>query len=399
MKKLRFNSICSREIHTSKPIRSHQLPIYPTSSFRFDSIEQGMDVFLKKRDEHLYSRYGNPTVDAVADKIAALEAFDLNIETKGFLTSSGMSAISTLLLSLMQAGDKILVPDNIYGGTTVLIRDVLSALDLIKISADFRNLVDIEQALKSEPSIKVVYFETPTNPTLECVDIAAITELAHQYSCKTVIDNTFCTPYIQQPFKYGMDFIVHSTTKYLNGHGTSISGAIIGRDVDFMKTAVFKRMIMLGTNCNPFDAWIINNGLKTLALRMERHSENAMQIAEWLSNHPKISTVNYPGLTSHPQHQLAKNQMSLFGGMLSFELKDGFDAGVQFMNSVQLCTLAPTLGDVDTLIMHPASMSHVGIPKTIREANGITDGLVRLSVGIEDVKDIIEDLEQALGGV
>ena len=396
MNKLGFNSICSREKHTTKPIRSHQLPIYPTSSFRFDSIEQGMDVFLKKKDEHLYSRYGNPTVDAVADKIAALEAHGTDLETQAYLTSSGMAAISTVLISLMKSGDKILVPENIYGGTTVLIRDVLEPLGLERVSADFKDLNVLETFLKSDKAIKVLYFETPTNPTLSCVDIEKITSLAHQYGKKVVIDNTFCTPYLQQPFKFGIDFIIHSTTKYLNGHGTSTSGIIIGHDVDFMKTVVFKRMIMLGTNCNPFDAWMLNNGLKTLALRMDRHSSNAQTVAEYLEKHPKVAQVNYPGLANHPDYDLAKRQMRLSGGMLSFELKDGFDAAVQFMNSVELCTIAPTLGDVDTLLMHPASMSHLGIPKEIREANGITDGLVRISVGIEDIEDILADLKQAL---
>ena len=396
MDNLRFNSICSREKHNTKNIKPHQLPIYPTSSFRFDSIEQGMDVFLKKKDEHLYSRYGNPTIDAVADKIGALEAHGTGLDVQAYLTSSGMAAISTVLIALMKSGDKVLVPDNIYGGTTVLIRDVLEPLGIEKVSGDFNDLNALEQLLKSDDTIKVLYFETPTNPTLSCVDIEKITTLAHQYGRKTVIDNTFCTPYLQQPFKLGIDFIIHSTTKYLNGHGISTAGIIIGKDIEFMKTAVFKRMIMLGTNSNPFDAWMINNGLKTLALRMERHSSNAQMIAEYLEKHPKVARVNYPGLKSHPDYDLAKRQMRLSGGMLSFELKNGFEAGVQFMNSVQLCTIAPTLGDVDTLLMHPASMSHLGIPKEIREANGITDGLVRISVGIEDIDDILEDLEQAL---
>lgn len=396
MNNLRFNSICSREKHSTKNIRPHQLPIYPTSSFRFDSIEQGMDVFLKKKDEHLYSRYGNPTIDAVAEKIGALEAHGTGLEVQAYLTSSGMSAISTILIALMKNGDKVLVPENIYGGTTVLIRDVLEPLGIERVSADFKDLNTLEGFLKSDKAVKVLYFETPTNPTLSCVDIEKITALAHQYNKKVVIDNTFCTPYLQQPFKLGMDFIIHSTTKYLNGHGTSTAGVIIGKDVEFMKTAVFKRMIMLGTNCNPFDAWMINNGLKTLALRMERHSSNAQIIAEYLEQHPKVAKVNYPGLKNHPDYELAKRQMRLSGGMLSFELKKGFDASVRFMNSVQLCTIAPTLGDVDTLLMHPASMSHLGIPKEIREANGITDGLIRISVGIEDVEDILEDLEQAL---
>lgn len=398
MKKLNINSICSRELRDeTKEIRSHQLPIYPTSSFRFDNIQQGMDVFTGKRDEHLYSRYGNPTVDAVADKIARLEAYNLDIDTKAYLTSSGMAATSTILLGLLKQGDKVLAPQDIYGGTTYLLRDVLTQLGIEYLTADFRNTETLEQILKSDKSIKVLYFETPTNPTLSIVDIRSVCEIAQRYQRKTVFDNTFCTPIIQQPFEFGIDFIVHSTTKYLNGHGTSISGAIVGKDVDFMKDAVFKKMILLGTNCNPFDAWMINNGMKTLALRMERQSQNAHQIAEFLSKHPKVKRVNYPGLPTHPNHEIARKQMRYFGGMLSFELAGGFDKGIQFMNNVELCTIAPTLGDVDTLLMHPASMSHLKIPKAIREQHGITDGLVRISVGIEAVEDIIDDLESGIG--
>ena len=397
MKKLNINSICSRELHQPpKEIRSHQLPIYPTSSFRFDNIEQGIDVFSGKRDEHLYSRYGNPTVDAVADKIALLEGYGLDIQAKAYLSSSGMGAISTVLLALLQKGDKVLAPQDIYGGTTYLLRDVLTTLGIEYLTADFKNIEELEQIVKKDKSIKVLYFETPTNPTLSCVNIQDVCSIAQEYQRKTVFDNTFCTPIIQQPFQYGVDFIVHSTTKYLNGHGTSISGAIVGRDAMLMKEFVFKRMILLGTNCNPFDAWMINNGMKTLAIRMERHSQNALQIAEFLQNHPKVKQVNYPGLVTHPDYELAKTQMRQFGGMLSFELIGGFESAIKFMNAVQMCTIAPTLGDVDTLLMHPASMSHLKIPKDIREKHGITDGLIRISVGIEAVEDIIADLEEAI---
>ncbi|MGB0863827.1 MAG: trans-sulfuration enzyme family protein [Saprospiraceae bacterium] len=397
MKKLNINSICSREIRDKKKtIRSHQLPIYPTSSFQFDNVEQGIEIFKGQRNEHLYSRYGNPTVDAVADKLATLETYGLDIEAKAYLTSSGMSAISTVLLALLEKGDKVLAPEDIYGGTTYLLRDVLTDLGIEYLTTDFKNTEQLEALLKADKQIKVLYFETPTNPTLSCVDIGEVTEIAQRFNRKTVFDNTFCTPIIQQPFAFGIDFIVHSTTKYLNGHGTSISGVVIGRDIDFMKEKVFKRIILLGTNGNPFDAWMVNSGIKTLALRMERHSENAQKIAEFLAQHPKVNQVNYPGLTTHSSYDIAKKQMRSYGGMLSFELKGGFEAGLKFMNATQLCTIAPTLGDVDTLLMHPASMSHQGIPQAIREKHGITNGLVRVSVGIEYADDLIEDIGQAM---
>jgi methionine-gamma-lyase len=242
-----------------------------------------------------------------------------------------------------------------------------------------------------------LYFETPANPTLACVDMEALARLARQYGVYTAADNTFCTPYLQQPFRYGVDFIVHSTTKFLNGHGNSIAGVLVARDPEWLQTKGWQAMKLAGTNCNPWDAWLVHNGMKTLPLRMDRHSQNAQALAEFLEEHPKVARVNYNGLPSHPDHELASRQMRQFGGMLSFELMGGLEAGVAFMKKVQFCTLAPTLGDVDTLILHPASMSHLNIPKEVRLQNGITDGLIRVSVGIENIRDIQADLEQAMG--
>jgi methionine-gamma-lyase len=224
----------------------------------------------------------------------------------------------------------------------------------------------------------------------------AIAGLARKYERYTAVDNTFCTPYLQQPLRFGIDFVVHSTTKYLNGHGNSTAGAIIGRDKSLMKDKVWRTMKLVGTNCNPFDAWLINNGLKTLELRMERHCSNAMRAAQFLEKHSKVAKVNYVGLPSHPDHELASRQMRCFSGMLSFELTGGMQAGIDFINKLRFCVLAPTMGDVDTLAMHPASMSHSAVPREIRLLNGITDGLVRLSVGIENIEDILADLDQAL---
>ena len=220
--------------------------------------------------------------------------------------------------------------------------------------------------------------------------------MAHQYHCIAAIDNTFPTPYLQQPFRFGVDYIVHSTTKYLNGHGNGISGVLVGSDIEFMKTRMWEMMKLIGSNGNPFDAWLTHNGMKTLALRMDRHCANAMALASFLEGHPAVSRVNYIGLESHPHHDIAQRQMRDFGGMLSFELKGGLEAGVEMMRRIKFCTLAPTLGDVDTLILHPASMSHINIDREIRLRNGITDGLIRVSVGIEDAEDIIGDVAQAL---
>ncbi|GJM32904.1 MAG: L-methionine gamma-lyase [Saprospiraceae bacterium] len=393
---IEINSRCVHDAPEKRTTKPHQLPIYATSSFEFDSIQQGMAVFSGQEEGHIYGRFGNPTIDSVAEKITSLETHGLHIPAKGILVSSGMGAISTLVLSVLKSGDKILTQGNIYGGTSALFKGFIAKFGIETINGDLKNPEQLEAMLKKDASIRMIYFETPANPTLACLDIQMITGLARQYNCYAAIDNTFCTPYLQQPFQFGVDFIVHSTTKYLNGHGNSISGIIIGKDVELMQTKVYPGMKLNGTNSNAWDAWLINNGIKTLALRMERHSENALQIAQFLDKHTNVERVNYTGLPSHPDHHLANRQMRRHGGMLSFEMTGGLEAGKTFMNKLQFCTLAPTLGDVDTLILHPASMSHISVPKDIREAYGITDGLVRISVGIEDVRDIIRDLEQAL---
>ncbi len=393
---MKFNSICAKENKHQETVRPHILPIYPTSSFSFDSIDQGIDIFTGKEKGFKYGRYGNPTVEAVEEKIAALEAYELDVQAKAIMTSSGMSAISTLFTTVLQAGDKVLTQGNLYGGTTELLVSILGRLGIETVMANLQDLDKVEHLIKEDQGIKMLYFETPANPTMTCVDMESLASIAKKYGRFSAVDNTFCTPYLQQPFRHGVDFIIHSTTKFINGHGNSIAGIIAGTDVEYMEQKVWKTMKLLGTNCNPFDAWLTWTGMKTLGIRMDKNSSNAQQIAEYLEKHPKIERVNYNGLVSHPDHEIAKKQMSQFGAMMSFELKGGLNAGINFMNNIKFCTLAPTLGDIDTLILHPASMSHINVDKEIRERNGITDGLIRLSVGIEDVEDIIEDLKQAL---
>ncbi|NJL75751.1 MAG: aminotransferase class I/II-fold pyridoxal phosphate-dependent enzyme [Saprospiraceae bacterium] len=299
---LEFGTVCAKEFKENRTTAPHVLPIYATSSFAFESLQQGIDVFTKKEEGHIYGRFGNPTTDTVARKIAALETHQLNIDAEAILFSSGMAAISTLMLATLQAGDKVLTPANIYGGTIELINKVLLPLRIEPVWADLNDLRQVEQLLQQDSTIKMIYFETPANPLLACADMAAISELAHQYECIAVVDNTFCTPYIQQPLKFGIDFVVHSTTKYLNGHGNSVAGAVIGKDIAFMKSRLFQTMKLVGTNCNAWDAWLIYNGLKTLELRMERHSSNAMQLAEYLEKHRAIAKVYYNGLPSNPDH-------------------------------------------------------------------------------------------------
>ena len=391
-----FDSLCVREVADKRTTDPHVLPIYATSSFAFESIDQGIDIFTGKAQGHVYGRYGNPTIEAVAEKIAMMEAHGLEVEAAGLMVSSGMAAISTLVMGLLQAGDKILTQGNLYGGTTELFTKIVSRFGIETLFTDLRDLDDVEVMLRKHPEIKLLYFETPANPTLACVDMEALATLAKQYQVYTAADNTFCTPYLQQPFRHGVDFIIHSTTKFLNGHGNSIAGVLVAQDTEWLRAKGWQAMKLAGTNCNPWDAWLVHNGMKTLPLRMDRHSQNAQALAEFLEQHPKVERVNYNGLPSHPDHELAGRQMRQFGGMLSFELKGGLEAGVGFMKKIRFCTLAPTLGDADTLILHPASMSHLNIPKEVRLQNGITDGLIRVSVGIENIRDIQADLEQAM---
>ncbi len=395
---MQFDSLTVKEQPENRSTAPHVLPIYATSSFDFEDIDQGIEIFKNIESGHAYSRYANPTVDTVAAKIAKLESFGLDIEASAVMTSSGMSAIATLLLGTLKSGDKVLSQGNLYGGTTELLKSIFGQFGIETVFTDLRDLALVKNTLQQHPDIKMLYCETPANPTLACVDIAALSELAHQQGALCAIDNTFATPVLQQPFALGVDYVIHSTTKYLNGHGNSIAGVVVSRDHDSMRKTVWKAMKLVGTNCSPFEAWLTNNGIKTLSLRMERHCANALALAQYLEKHPAVARVNYPGLPSHPDHELATRQMrGGFGGMLSFELSGGLEAGIACMNRIQFCSLAPTLGDVDTLILHPASSSHLAVPKEIRLQNGITDGLIRVSVGIENVTDIVADLEQAIG--
>lgn len=395
-KKIGFNSHCVRDPQWSQHNPPHQVPIHAASSYIFDSIEEGIAIFDGDQAGHVYSRFGNPTIDAVAEKIAQLEGHGSETETAGLLTSSGMAAISLVALGLLEKGDKIITQADLYGGTTALFQQVLQPLGFEIITLNLRDLDQVEALLKKDPAIKMLYGETPSNPVLRCLDLPAIAELAKAHDVITVMDNTFATPALQQPLALGIDFVLHSTTKFLNGHGTGIAGALVSHHLDLIQERLTPTLRLLGSNVSPWEAWLVHNGMKTLALRMKQHSENARQVAEFLRQHPKVVQVNALSLEDHPDFTLAQRQMSDTGGMISFELQGGLAAGKQFMNRLQFCTLTPTLGDVDTLILHPATMSHRTVPKDVREAHGIPDGLVRISVGIEDVADIMADLEQAI---
>lgn len=393
---MHFESLSVREWPDPRSTRPHVMPIYATSSFDFEDIGQGMRIFSNEEKGHTYSRYGNPTVEATASKIAALESFNCDFEAVGLMTNSGMAAIEVLTGGLLKQGDKILTQPNLYGGTTELMQKILAYRGIEIIYGDLSNENEISSILRAYPSIQLVYLETPSNPTLSCVDIEMVGKTAKRHGRWSAIDNTFATPYLQQPLKHGVDFVIHSTTKYLNGHGTGLGGAIIGKDQQVFKERLWNHMKLVGANCSPFEAWLVYNGLKTLPLRMHKHSSNALFVAYKLADHPKITQVNYPGLETHPDYAIATKQMKAFGGMMSFELIGGMEAAIVAMNKLKFCSLAPTLGDVDTLVLHPASSSHLKVDPETRRKAGISDGLIRVSVGIEDPQDILEDLIQAI---
>ena len=390
-----FETICVSE--STKNVHSvpHQLPVYATSSFAFDNVQDTIDIFSGAKQGHTYSRYGNPTIDAVAAKIAALETFDMERTGFGLLTSSGMAAISIAISSLVSAGGYILTQNNLYGGTTVLFDQIFSRFGIRTIFTDCTDADLLKTHLENNPDIRLIYLETPSNPTMSCVNLAAIAQMAREYGKRTMVDNTFCTPYLQRPLSMGIDMVVHSTTKYLNGHGNSISGAIITNDQELHQKA-WSTLKSFGSVCNAWDAWLLNNGLKTLVLRMDKHSTNAMALAEYLQSHSKVKKVNYCGLPDHESHHIAKKQMTQFGGMLSFEVDGSKADALKVVDRLRIATNAPTLGDIDTLVLHPATTSHLHVDAAIRQAAGITDNLIRLSVGVENTQDLINDLDQAL---
>lgn len=396
-----FSSTAIHAGHETGENYAHITPIYATSTYVYDSAEQGMNRFNGTEEGYIYTRWGNPIFSEAERKISALESYGIQkdgrqLELKTLLHASGMAAISTLVIGNLKAGDKLLTHYSLYGGTQELFEKILKPLGIEAIIADLRNPQEAEDRLKNDPDIKMVYLETPANPTIQCVDIEEISRIAKSKNVIVAVDNTFATPYLQQPFRYDVDFVVHSTTKFLNGHGTAIGGALVGRDIVWMKSKMDKTRRFLGGNSNPFDAYLLIQGMKTLEVRMERHCSNAEKIAAFLSKHPRVKKVNYPGLTSHPEHTIAMKQMKHPGPMMSFELKGGVESGKKFINSLEMCVRAVSLGTCDTLISHPASMTHFGIAEEDRIKYGITNGLIRMSVGLENAEDIMTDLDQAL---
>jgi methionine-gamma-lyase len=374
-------------------------PIFQTSTFCFETVEEGAAKFSKEIPGYVYSRGGNPTNRALEIKCAALEGGEDCVAT-----ASGMGAIGAILLSLVRTGDHIVSGDTVYGGTSVVMRTNMPAIGVDVTFVDTTNPEEVENAITDKT--KVIYFESVTNPTMKLADIEKISAIAKKHGVKVVVDNTFSPPPILSPLKLGADYVIHSVTKYINGHGDVIGGVIVGPKDEIALVRGNYVTKICGTPPSPFNSYLVMRGMKTLPLRVREHCSNAMAMAEYLEKNEYIKSVYYPGLESHPQHELAKNTMNgMYTGMIAFELKDdvkglsAFEAGKKFLNNLKIASIAVSLGDPDTLIEHPASMTHASVPVESRIEVGITDGLIRLSVGLENVIDLIKDFEQSFASL
>ncbi|MGH1467045.1 MAG: methionine gamma-lyase [Cognatishimia sp.] len=364
-------------------------PLHLTSTFLFETAEAGGEMFAGERAGHFYTRISNPTNDLLEQRIASLEGAEA-----GLALASGMGAISATLWTLLSPGDELIVDKTLYGCTFSFMQHGLQKFGIKITPIDLTAPENLEAVISDQ--CKVVYFETPANPNMRLVDIAAVSEIAKRNGAKVVVDNTYATPYLTRPIEFGADIVVHSATKYLGGHGDLVAGLVVGRADVVQEIRLFGMKDMTGAVISPFNAMLVLRGMKTLALRMERHCQSAMKIARALESHPSVQKVYFPGLESFEQHDLARRQMSDFGGMIAFELSGGLDAGRSMMNRLQMIGRAVSLGDAETLIQHPASMTHSTYTPEERATYGISDGLIRLSVGLEGLNDILADLENAL---
>lgn len=383
----------TRAIHKGHDPQQHQgalnPPIYLNSTYAFESTQQGQNRFLGEEPGYVYSRVGNPTETVLEEKLADLEGGEAALAV-----ASGMGAITSLVWSLVEPGDEIVADKTLYGCTFAFFTEGIKKFGVKMRFVDFTKPDELELALSNKT--RLLFFETPANPNMRIIDVAMVCDLAHKIGARVIVDNTYCTPYLQRPIEMGADFVVHSLTKYLSGHGDIIAGAIIGPREDIQHIHFYGVKDMTGAVISPFDAYLTIRGLKTLEIRMDRHCQSAQKLAETIERHPAVERVYYPGLKSFPQHELAKRQMSDFGGMIAFELNGGYEAGIRFMDSVQLAMRAVSLGDAETLVQHPASMTHITYPPEERLKHGISEGLVRLSVGLEDINDLMVDIQQAL---
>ena len=393
------SGFATKQIHVGKieipGIAPLATPIFQTSTFEFDSTAEGAARFAGEEEGYIYTRLGNPNTAKIAAKLAALEHAEA-----GMAMGSGMGAVSSVMWTVLHAGDHLLADDTLYGCTFAFFTHGLTRYGVEVTLVNFEDIDAVKAAIR--PKTKAFYFETPTNPSLKLIDIEAIASLAHSAcpDAKVIVDNTFSTPYIQTPIDLGADIVIHSATKYLNGHGDVIAGMAVGTKEFINECNMFGLKDMTGAVLGPFEAFLIDRGMKTLDIRVQKHCDNAMKVARFLESHPMVERVLYPGLESHPRHELAKKQMhNGFGGIITFELKCSREKSAEFVNSLKLCTIAVSLGDAETLIEHPATMTHsTYTPEELAQA-GIGESMLRLSVGLEDAEDIIEDLRAGLDGI
>ena len=393
------SGFATKQIHVGKieipGIAPLATPIFQTSTFEFDSTAEGAARFAGEEEGYIYTRLGNPNTAKIAAKLAALEHAEA-----GMAMGSGMGAVSSVMWTVLHAGDHLLADDTLYGCTFAFFTHGLTRYGVEVTLVNFEDIDAVKAAIR--PNTKAFYFETPTNPSLKLIDIEAIASLAHSAcpDAKVIVDNTFSTPYIQTPIDLGADIVIHSATKYLNGHGDVIAGMAVGTKEFINECNMFGLKDMTGAVLGPFEAFLIDRGMKTLDIRVQKHCDNAMKVARFLESHPMVERVLYPGLESHPRHELAKKQMhNGFGGIITFELKCSREKSAEFVNSLKLCTIAVSPGDAETLIEHPATMTHsTYTPEELAQA-GIGESMLRLSVGLEDAEDIIEDLRAGLDGI
>jgi len=363
-------------------------PIYQTSTFKFRNADHGARCFSGEEKGYIYTRLGNPTIEELENAVAELEN-----GVGALAVSSGMAAVNTVYLTLLGQGDHMISHSSVYGPSRGIMEKLYPKYGIESSYVDCTDLANIEKAIK--PNTKLLYLETPANPTMGITDIQAASELAHKHNILVCVDNTFSSPYLQKPLDLGADIVLHSMTKFINGHADIVGGIVIAKTTEMFKELQYV-MTNMGFNMDPHQAWLTRRGLKTLAIRIDRAQQNAIKVAEYLEKHPKVEWILYPGLKSHPQYELAKKQMKGPGAMISFGVKGGLEAGKTVMDNMHLALLAVSLGGIETLIQHPASMTHSKLSKEARETAGISDGLVRLAIGIEDVEDIIADLDHAL---
>lgn len=388
-----FSGFSSRAIHHGYNPAENQgaltPPMHLASTFAFETAEQGGAIFSGQEQGYFYSRISNPTLDLLEQRIAVLEGAEA-----GVATASGMGAITAVMWSLLKSGDEIVTDKTLYGCTFAFFRDGLAKFGVKVTHVDLTDPAAVEAAMHE--GVRVVYFETPANPNMRLVDIAAVSAIAHAHGAQVIVDNTYATPALTRPIELGADIVVHSATKYLGGHGDLVGGLIVGSAETMHKVRLEGLKDMTGAVMSPFTATLLLRGLKTLALRMERHCANALALARWLESQPQVQAVSYPGLDSFAQGDLAARQMALPGGMIAFDLVGGYEQGIRFMNRLRMVIRAVSLGDAETLVQHPASMTHSTYTPAERAAHGIGEGLLRLSVGLEDLEDIRDDLAQAL---